>query len=260
MATDQCRRSTVDPYLHSLPTFQGTHTHTVTSVGQFRLPDARFDHVHIDLVGPLPSAQGFTHLLTCVDCFTRWPEAISIPNTRTETVVQAFLSGWIFRFGVPRTCTSDCGGQFKSHLWQHLMQLLGTHRTRTTAYHPCANGLVECFHRQLKAALMARQGTHWLEALPLVLLGIRSSLKEDLHCTSAELVYGCTLHLLGDYFIAPSASAAVSADLRSYVGRLKDFMHQFQPTPTRHHSNRSIRIPTDLAVCTHVFIWHNTIK
>ena len=28
---------------------------------------------------------------------------------------------------------------------------------------------------------------------PLILLGIRCTLKEDLHCTTAELVYGTTL-------------------------------------------------------------------
>uniref|UniRef100_A0A1X7VLL4 Integrase catalytic domain-containing protein n=1 Tax=Amphimedon queenslandica TaxID=400682 RepID=A0A1X7VLL4_AMPQE len=34
-----------------------------------------------------------------------------------------------------------------------LMKVLGTQWNRTTAYHPIANGLVERFHRQLKAAI-----------------------------------------------------------------------------------------------------------
>ena len=29
----------------------------------------RFDHVHVDLVGPLPYSDGFKYLLTCVDRF-----------------------------------------------------------------------------------------------------------------------------------------------------------------------------------------------
>ena len=61
------------------------------------------------------------------------------------------------------------------------MTLLGTQRIRTTAYHPIANGLVERFHRQLKAALKCSQDpTHWTKALPMVLLGIRTTLKQDL--------------------------------------------------------------------------------
>ncbi|VDL97676.1 unnamed protein product [Schistocephalus solidus] len=36
--------------------------------GTFPSPDARFSHVHLDFVGPLPPSNGFTHLLTCFDC------------------------------------------------------------------------------------------------------------------------------------------------------------------------------------------------
>ena len=54
------------------------HRHTVTPLATFNTPDIRFDHVHIDLVGPLPTSQGYTYLLTCVDRFTHWPKAISI--------------------------------------------------------------------------------------------------------------------------------------------------------------------------------------
>ena len=165
------------------------HQHTRSPVGHFPLPDARFTHVYIDLVGPLSSCQGFTYLLTCVDRFTRWPEALPLADITATSVAQAFISGWIALFGVPNTITTDQGDQFESDLWQQLTSSLGSTRTRTTAYHPAANGMVERLHRQLKASLMATSSsTSWVEALPMVLLGIRTSLKEDLGCTSAELV------------------------------------------------------------------------
>ena len=42
------------------------------------------------------------------------------------------------------------------------------------AYHPCVNGLIEWFHRQLKAALIVNNDSRtWLENLPLVLLNKR---------------------------------------------------------------------------------------
>ena len=56
------------------------HQHTVTPLATFATPDARFDHVHLDLVGPLPPCKGFSYLLTCVDRFTHWPEAFSTPR------------------------------------------------------------------------------------------------------------------------------------------------------------------------------------
>ena len=61
--------------------------------------------------------------------------------------------------------------------------------------------IVERFHRQLKAALKATPDqNHWVKALPLVLLGIRTNVKPDINCTSAELVYGTTLRLPGEFY------------------------------------------------------------
>ena len=173
----------------------------VTPLSTFATPDAWFDMVHIDIVGPFPPSNGFRYILTGIDWFTRWPEAIPITEITAETVARAFVSSWIACFAIPSTISTDRGRQFDSCLWNELMQLLGSKLVRTTAYHPSSNSLVERFHRQLKASLKAQTDlSHWSEKLPLVLLAIRSVLKEYLHCTVAELVYGTTLHLPGEFF------------------------------------------------------------
>ena len=76
-------------------------------------------------------------------------------------------------------------------MWKELNRLLGIKNVTTTAYHPQANGMVERFHRQLKASLMAvADDRGWMASLPLVLLGLRSSWKHDLDASPAELLYG----------------------------------------------------------------------
>ena len=45
--------------------------------------------------------------------------------------------------------------QLQSTLFLDLMHILGTTHIKTTAYNPCANGLVERFYRQRKTALAA---------------------------------------------------------------------------------------------------------
>ena len=59
--------------------------------------------------------------------------------------------------------------------------------------------MVERFHRQLKAAIMAHETPNpWTTTLPAVLLGIGSAVKETLG-RSAEMTYGMTLRLPGDF-------------------------------------------------------------
>uniref|UniRef100_A0A1X7VA49 Integrase catalytic domain-containing protein n=1 Tax=Amphimedon queenslandica TaxID=400682 RepID=A0A1X7VA49_AMPQE len=169
------------------------------TLSAFRVPDVRFDNIHIDIVGPLPSPNNYSYMLTCIDRFTRWPEAIPMVDITAATVAQALVSGWVSLFGVPSIITTDRRSQFESSLWFNLMKLLGTTRIHTTSYHPQASGLIEWFHRHLKGALRAQSLSHsWSEALPLMLLGIRTAIKEDLQFSNAELVNGTTLRVPGE--------------------------------------------------------------
>ena len=235
--------------------------HVSAPIGTFALPDTRFSHIHVDIVGPLPTVQGFRYLLTVVNRFTRWQEAIPLMDITASSVARAFVSGWISRFGVPAMLTTDRGSQFESGLVKELTSLLGCTRIRTTAYHPSANGLVERFHRQLKPSLTAVKettGTNWVDPLPLVLLGLRTTLKQDLNCSTAELVYGTTLRIPGE-FVSPSPDN-LAADPTTYVTQLKRTMASLRATAPRTNNHQVPFMPNDLVTCPYVFVRHDAVR
>ncbi|KRZ83401.1 Gag-Uncharacterized protein [Trichinella sp. T8] len=125
---------------------------------------------HVSRQWPLPQSDGFRYLLSAIDRFTRWPEAWPIHDITATTVVRTFLTNWIARFGVPSRVTTDRGRQFSSHTWTTLNKMLGCQHISASSYHPQANGIVERFHRHLKASLIAHThsaGVNWTTALPL---------------------------------------------------------------------------------------------
>ncbi len=195
-----------------------------TSVQPIHIPERRFSHVHVDLVGPLPaSEEGYLYIFTIIDRTTRWLEAVPLKGISAASCIEAFMSHWMTRSGVPRTITSDRGAQFSSAAWSSFCSKLGMQHCMTTAYHPQANGIVERAHRQLKASLRARgANTNWPSHLPWVLLGLHASPKEVSGFSSAEAVYGQQLVLPGEFNPGQEASS------RGFM----DALASEDPTPT----------------------------
>ncbi|XP_071044437.1 uncharacterized protein [Parasteatoda tepidariorum] len=98
------------------------------------IPSKRFDHVRLDLIGPLPQSQGFQYCLTCSDRYTCWPEVILVTDMPATTIASAFFTGWIVRFGTPTYITTDRGTNFESSLFLSLTKLLGIERCRTKSF------------------------------------------------------------------------------------------------------------------------------
>ncbi len=114
--------------------------------------------MYFDLVGPLPTCQGFTYLLTMVDHFSHWPEVVPVTDFSAASVGKALVARFLIT-GEP----------------------MGTTRTRTTAYHPATDGMVERMHRTLQMAFRAQSNPqNCVDYLPLFLLGMRAAIKEDL--------------------------------------------------------------------------------
>lgn len=191
-----------------------------------------------------------------VDRFTRWPEAIPIVDITADTVAKTFYSNWIARFGSPKIVTTEQGSQFESALYNALLQLVGGKRIRTTAYYPAANGLVERWHRTMKAAIMCHQNENWVKLLPTVLLGLRSCYKEDLKASPAEYLYGTTLRIHGEFFTHEDPPE----DPNFFLEDFRIHMREVKPAPAAHHCRRKTFCYKELNTCSHVFLRLDHVK
>ena len=162
-------------------------------------PSFPLEKVAIDIMGPLPTTpSGNKYLVVICDYFTKWPEAFPVPNITAETIAHVLVDGFFCRYGIPYQLHSDRGAQFESRLFQQICQLLDIRKSRTTAYRPQSDGLVERMNRTLEQMLAAHVDDHhtnWDRHLQRCLLAYRSSVHSSTKETPAMLMLGHEIHL-----------------------------------------------------------------
>jgi transposase InsO family protein len=108
------------------------------------LPSWPLQRWGMDLIGPLPTAQGnYKFAAVAVDYFTKWVEAKALANITAPTIQKFFWQNIICIFRVPRELIVDNRKQFDCHSFKGYCKTLGTHVKFSSVYHPQSNGVVE---------------------------------------------------------------------------------------------------------------------
>ena len=140
-----------------------------------------------------------------------------------------------------------CGSQFESSLFSLITSTFGIQWNCTTPYHPISNGMIERFHRQLKSSLKAYNNpNNWSEILPLILLGIRNTLKADLsmHSFATRLRYNSPLarsillsvirHWSRPNHICRSPSRLYARTISTYSSLIHHYFTSYSTAPISH--------------------------
>lgn len=146
-----------------------------------------FQKLAVDLVGPFEETeQGNAWILVVTDHYTRWSDAIAIPNA-TAKVVANTLDERIFCYlGVPEVLHTDQGSQFESELFKECCRLWGAKKTRTAPYTPTANAVCERGNKTLGASLRALMVDQQHRQWDLLLSQIMRTVRATPHTTTGE--------------------------------------------------------------------------
>ena len=101
------------------------HRHNFSEFKPYALPTARFQEINMDIVGPLPPSNGYKYLLTAIDRLTIFLTAVPMKDCTAQSVVDAFLHGYVAYFGVPKVIIPDRGAQFDSFLFYRFASIFG---------------------------------------------------------------------------------------------------------------------------------------
>ena len=179
-------------------------------------------------MGPLPTSNGCRYTFLIGDHFTKWYEAIRFPDQTAATTSDAVLERWICRFGCPHSIHPDRGANFESQLFANLLKKLEIDKTRTAAFHPQSNSVIERMNRTLLNMLAKCNGedqTNWSVKLPYVLTAYRSSVHESTGYTPHYLVFGHEISLPLDLMYRPPPSTT-PIDVHDWVSQKEEAFHQ----------------------------------
>ncbi|KAL5471393.1 hypothetical protein EMCRGX_G029508 [Ephydatia muelleri] len=185
--------------------------------------------IAVDIVGPFsPVQSGNNDVLVVSDYFTKWMEAFAIPNQEAVTVAEEEV---FCRFSIPEQLHSDQGRQFEGKLMQEVCKLLHIKKTRTTAYHPQSDGVVERLNRTLLSMLTATVHEHpgdWDKKLRLMCMAYNTSVHQSTGFSPFFLLFGCQARLPVD--LAYGTAPMEEKTTQEYVRNLRQTLEKAYST------------------------------
>jgi len=148
----------------------------------------------LDYMGPLKeTATGNKHILVVMDHFTKWCKAFATKDQKAKTVARVLVSRLFSRFGPPTVIHSDQGKHFDSILMHEVYNMMGLKKTRTTAYHPQCDGLVERQNHTLQDIItnfVSEHNLDWDNWLDQAVFAYNTSVHESTGLSPYEMVFG----------------------------------------------------------------------
>ena len=184
-------------YVKTCKTCQLHKTTLKRGIGEFHTPPVPaypFDHIHIDVGGPLIGSYGnYKYYIVAIDRLTKYAVCKPVAKANANSTC-LFLQSIQQIFGKIRILTTDQGREFVNNVFQKMLTTLRIEHHQTTAYRPAGNGMVERLNRTLKTFMSSRvpKATHysWPVELSKAVADYNQSIHETTGHTPHRLLFG----------------------------------------------------------------------
>lgn len=149
--------------------------------------------VAMDMLELPLTSRGNRYILVVEDYFTKFVALYALPNQTALTVARCLFEDNVLMHGVPEILHSDQGRQFEAEVIQSLCGWLGIRKTRTTAYNPKSDGMVERHNQTLidqLAKMLLSHGGEWDTYMKQVAFAYNTSQHATTRFTPFYLLHG----------------------------------------------------------------------
>ena len=164
-------------------------------------------------------------VLVITDHFTKMAHAFPCHDQSAKQVARQLWDRYFCIYGFPERIHSDQGANFESQLIRELLMISGVRKSRTTAYHPMGNGMVERFNRTLGSmirALPPRAKQKWPQMLQTLTFAYNCTAHESTGYAPFYLMYGRIPRLPIDVMFHNVERDCDIADYDQYVLKLRE--------------------------------------
>ena len=211
------------------------------------LPDAAWDKLGIDFIGPLQGPLHQRYAVVMIDYYSKWVEMAFTREPSSDAVIE-FIDVVASREGFPKQVVTDNGTHFTSDKFASYLQSVGIDHIRISPYHPAGSGAVERMNRSIKSALQMAdvEGVDRRRYMQTFLQNYRATPHATTGKSPSELLHGRQLRTKLEVAADGAGSGMIARSANDQAVRHRVFAKQ-QAQKREWDSRNRVRVP-DFAV------------
>ena len=151
------------------------------------------DCLEVDILPNLPSSNGYKHIITMMDVFSRYLFAYPTQDMTARTVGRCIIDVMTRHCYLPTVILTDKGSQFRSDVVNQIAQTLNIRISHASTKHAQTIGILERTHASLKTSLKISTGERrsmWHKYVQIAVMNYNTSYHESLGCEPTTVFHG----------------------------------------------------------------------